>query len=557
MNKQRILKLKHFSEKIDEAEITNLFVSVGENVSINASLMTLETNKTAIDLGSPLTGKVSEIFVKVGEKIYEDSDLICLDIVDISTDKSNASLISDIDADLVVIGGGPAGYTAAFRAADLGVNTILIDKYPELGGTCLNCGCIPSKFLLHIVSSIRNAKHLSNYGVKFDEPFIDLSKLMQAKDNVVRTLNSGLRNLSHKRNIRIVRGTASFEDKNRLKVASYNDVHHITFNKAIIATGSTPRKINSVEIEDPRIFYSEQALNIKCIPNRLLVVGGGVIGLELSSVFHGLGADVTVIEATSKFLNMLDEDIVAPLLKQCQDSFNSMMTETILDDVQVTPSTLSVRLRQNESIYNRNFDAILIATGRAPITQDLNLSKVGISTNENGFIEVDNNFCTSTKNIYAIGDVIGNPMLAHKGSKEGRIVAEICANQIKSTNINTMPFVVYTDPEIAWIGVTEKEGSNNVDVVRVPWVANGRALTQDSSYGMTKLLIEKTTGVIVGGGLVGPNVGEMISELTLAVENELTVNDLSSMIHPHPTVSETISMCAEKYLSEAIEILNE
>ncbi len=559
MEKQILLTLKDFNENIDEAEITDVIVSTGETINVHDSIITIETNKTTIDLGCPHNGIIKQIFINIGDKINEDTELVILEITENSESKESSenSFQSDmLETELVVIGGGPAGYTAAFRAADLGVKTILIDKYHELGGTCLNSGCIPSKFLLHIVSGIQNAKHLSDYGVKFDEPYIDLNRMMQAKDNVINSLNSGLRNLSTKRNIQVIHGTASFINDKMLSVDSNNVNKNIKFKKAIIATGSIPRKIPSLDIDDPRILYSEQALNIQCIPKKLLVVGGGVIGLELSSVFHGLGASVTVIEATKSFLSMLDEDIVAPLIDKYQKCFNSMMTETILDNVQITPSKLLVRLKQGKNVLNTDFDAILIATGRQPITNDLDLNAVNISTDKNGFIEVNDRFCTTRSNIYAIGDVIGNPMLAHKGSNEGRFVAEICAGNKVSAKINTMPFVIYTDPEIAWVGVTEKDADAGINIVKIPWASNGRALTQDSSYGLTKLLIDKASGVIVGGGLIGPNVGEMISEITLAVENKLTVRDISSMIHPHPTVSETVSLCAEKYLREAIEVLN-
>ena len=557
MDNQKILKLKDFSEDIDEAEVVDIIVAIDESISMHDSVLTLETNKTSVDLGCPFNGEIKEIFINIGDKIDENTNLVAIEVTEISVDASTTALSSELEAELVVIGGGPAGYTAAFRAADLGVKTILIDKYPELGGTCLNNGCIPSKFLLHIVSGIHNAKHLSEYGVKFDEPFIDLRRMMQAKDSVINTLNSGLRSLSNKRNINVIHGTASFSDNNLITVKSNEGSNKINFTKAIIATGSAPRKIDSISIEDPRILYSEQALNIQCVPNKLLVVGGGVIGLELSSVFHGLGSNVTVIEATSSFLSMLDEDIVAPLIRKYQETFNSLMTDTLLDEVQVTSSGLAVRLMQDRNVINTNFDAILIATGREPITQDLNLDVINVDTDDYGYIDVNDCYCTSVENIYAIGDVIGNPMLAHKGSKEGRIVAEICAGHRKASDKATMPFVVYTDPEIAWVGLTESSAGNEIDVVKSPWLSNGRALTQDSSYGLTKLLVDRETGKIVGGGLVGPNVGEMISEITLAIENQLTVKDLSKMIHPHPTVSETIAMCAEKYLKEAVEILNQ
>lgn len=565
MKKNRKISLQEIDQSIEEAELSEIKVAISDAIEKNQVLLILETNKTTIELGSPFRGIIRNIFINIGESITNETILFEIEETEILEEQeisNNVPLESrkDLEVDLVVIGGGPAGYTAAFRAADLGLKTIIIDKYPELGGTCLNSGCIPSKFLLHIISGIHNAKHLSDYGVKFDEPFIDLRKMMKAKDNVINTLNIGLRTLSAKRNIEFVCGEAKFLNENTVSVKSQDKSQEIKFSKAIIATGSNPRNLDEFDSEDPRIRYSEQALNIQCIPDRMLVIGGGVIGLELSSVYHGLGTEVTVIEASDVFLGMLDADIVTPLLERYGNTFHSMMTNTTVSNVESCASYLTIKLKQGSNYFTANYDAILIATGRQPNTDNLNLDNAAVKVNKHGFIPVDSNFRTSSQNIYAIGDVIGNPMLAHKGAYEGRVVAEICASKKEAGDTNStaplMPFVIYTEPEIAWVGATEKDINDDIDVVNTSWASNGRALTQDSTYGITKLLINKNTGVIIGGGIVGPNAGDMLSEITLAVENKITVKQLSSMIHPHPTMAETIGMCAEIYLKEAIEVLN-
>ncbi len=564
MSRNRKISLQDIDQSIEEAELSEIKVSISDAIEKNQVILILETNKTTIELGSPFEGIINSIHVNIGDSIAPETILFDIEETESQEEQETSNDTppenrKDLEVDLVVIGGGPAGYTAAFRAADLGLKTIIIDKYPELGGTCLNSGCIPSKFLLHIIFGIHNAKHLSDYGVKFDEPFIDLRKMMKAKDNVINALNVGLRTLSSKRNIEFICGEANFINESTVSVKFHEGSQEIKFSKAIIATGSNPRKLDGFDSEDPRIRYSEQALNIQCIPDRMLVVGGGVIGLELSSVYHGLGTNVTVIEASDAFLGMLDKDIVTPLLEKYGNNFHSMMTNTVVSHVDSCASKLTVKLKQGSNYFTANYDAILIATGRKPNTENLNLDKAGVTINEYGYIPVDSEYKTSSQNIYAIGDVIGNPMLAHKGSYEGRFVAEICASKENTTthkHIPYMPFVVYTDPEIAWVGATENNLNDNIDVVKTSWASNGRALTQDSSYGITKLLVNKDTGEIVGGGIVGPNAGDMISEITLAVENKITISQLSSMIHPHPTVSETIGMCAEIYLKEAIEVLN-
>jgi len=564
MNQSRTLLLDQFTSVVDEAEVIEIPVSVGDEITINQCVLIIETSKATLELEIPECGKIATIHVEIGQKITTTSELFTIENCDESEVEDDSKLLppstqKEFQAEVVVIGAGPAGYTAAFRAADLGLKTIIIDKSPNLGGTCLNSGCIPSKFLLHVVSCIEEASTLRECGVKFEEPFIDLRKMMQAKDETISTLNSGLRSLANQRHVQFIQGKAEFINNHVLKVCSNDSEVKIEFNKVIIATGSRPRKLANFDVEDPRIRYSEQALNIQHIPNQLLVVGGGVIGLELSSVYHGLGSNVTVIEATDTFLGMLDQDVVAPLIEKCRKSFHCMMLNTQLKDVEVSSSMLSVKLKQDTNHITTEFDSILIVAGRVPNSEKLKLDNAGVQVDEYGYIQVNDNFETSSKNVFAIGDVIGNPMLAHKGSDEGRIVAELCAGHEFESNEKLMPFVVYTDPEIAWVGKTEKQAQNegiSTEIVLTSWMPNGRALTMKASNGVTKLVIDKSTQQIIGGGLTGPNVGEMITELNMAITHKLTIKDIADLIHPHPTLSETIGLSAECYMNEAIEVIN-
>lgn len=457
-------------------------------------------------------------------------------------------MAEEIQTQVVVLGSGPGGYTAAFRAADLGKQVILIERYENLGGVCLNVGCIPSKSLLHAAKVIDEAASFSSHGIVFDSPKIELDKLREWKNSVVRRLTGGLKMLAKQRKIQVIEGLGQFISPNQIEVKSDSKTQTIHFESAIIAVGSRPVKLPFLP-NDPRIIDSTGALELKEIPKRMLVIGGGIIGMEMATVYEALGSKISVVELTPGLLPGVDRDIVAPLQKRVTKRYENIWLETKVTEVLAKTDGLWVRLDGNNAPAEPQcFDSILVSAGRIPNGKDIAAEKAGLKVDERGFIPVDKQQRTNVSHIFAIGDVAGNPMLAHKAMPEGRVAAEVIAGQKHSFEPRCIPSVAYTDPEVAWVGITETEAKAqnlNYDKGVFPWAASGRSLSIGRDEGITKLIFDKDTHRIIGAGIVGTNAGELISEVTLAIEMGCEAEDIALTIHPHPTLSETIPLAAE------------
>jgi dihydrolipoamide dehydrogenase len=461
-------------------------------------------------------------------------------------------------AQIAVIGGGPGGYPAAFLAADLGLQVTLIDNEANPGGVCLYRGCIPSKALLHAARVITEAKEASNWGISFSEPVIDIDRLRNWKDNVVQKMTGGLGQLSKHRRINYVQGRARFSDKKTLEIQNQNGRELLGFENAIIATGSRPADLPGLTIGSERILNSTTGLDLPDIPNNMLVVGGGYIGLELGTVYAALGTKVSVVEMTSGLMPGVDRDLVSVLSKRLEMIFHSIMMDTKVVGLNEEKSGIRVEL-EGPSIKSAEqlFEKVLVSVGRRPNSEDLGLENAGVKTDSKAFISVDEQRRTSQPEIFAIGDVAGEPMLAHKATHEGRVAAEVIAGHNVAFEPNAIPAVVFTDPEIAWCGLTEtaaKEENRPVKTARFPWGASGRATTLDRNDGVTKLIIDPETEQILGVGIVGSGAGELIAEGILAVEMGANVSDLKLTIHPHPTLSETIMEAAEVFFGESTHV---
>jgi len=464
-----------------------------------------------------------------------------------------------IYAQVVVIGSGPSGYSAAFRCADLGLNTILIERYDKLGGVCLNVGCIPSKTLLHIAKVIKEAKELHETGVSFSEPVIDIKKIQNWKNNIINRLTNGLSNMRQKRKIRIFQGNAVFDTDKSLSVQSKEDEFTIFFDSAIIATGSKPIKIPEIPYEDKRIWDSTDALLLKKIPDRFLIIGSGIIGLEMATIYSALGSKVDIIDRFNHFLPSVDKDIADIYIKSINQRFN-LMLNTHIDKVKTQENGLVVDMVQDGfNKKNISYDAILVAIGRTPNINALGLDKIGLKVNNLGFIDVDNQLRTNISHIYAIGDVTGIPMLAHKGTHEGHIAAEVIFGKKHYFEPKVIPSIAYTEPEIAWVGLNEKQAKkDNIDyeISTFPWSASGRAIASNCSLGMTKLIFDKKNNKIIGGSIVGTNAGELIGEVGLAIEMGCDAEDIALTIHAHPTLHESIGLSAEVFQGTVTDVLN-
>jgi dihydrolipoamide dehydrogenase len=456
--------------------------------------------------------------------------------------------------ELVIIGAGPGGYAAAFHAADLGIKVTLIDPEVNPGGVCLYRGCIPSKALLHLSKTKEEAMQASKWGMKFEEPKIDINKIASWKEKVVKKLTEGLGQLSKARNIEYIQGKAKFTGKNELEVSdNKGKTSDLSFEKVIIATGSSAVGLPELEIDHEKIWDATDALELKEIPKKMLVVGGGYIGLELGSVYAALGTKVSIAEMTPGFLPGADRDLVEIFEKS--EAFKNVFFETKVEKVKITKKGVKVSLKGKKEEQSKKFDCVLVAVGRKPNTQNLGLKALGIAANEKGFLEVDDRRRTKLEHVFAIGDITGEPMLAHKASHEGRIAAEVIAGKKGAAyDPKVIPAIVFTNPELAWCGLTEeeaKEKNKNVKVVKFPWSASGRAVAIGENTGLTKLLIDKETEVILGGAVAGKNAGSLIPEIALAIEMGSTASDLSLTIHPHPTLSETIMESAELFYGGA------
>ncbi len=461
-----------------------------------------------------------------------------------------------IETDVVVIGAGPGGYAAAFHAADAGLKTTLVDRREKPGGVCLYVGCIPSKALLHVAQLLSDAKHAEQFGIRFGDPEIDVAALREWKGQVVDKFTGGLAQLADLRGVEFVRGSAAFEDSTTLSLED-SEVSQIRFKHAVVATGSSPLGVPGIEIVSDRVVDSTGALELEDVPGNLLVVGGGYIGLELGTVYAALGSRVTVVELTEGLLPGVDRDLVRPLARRVETLFESIRLKTRVVALEEAAEGVEVKLEESGDKYLLNFDKILISVGRIPNSGSLGLENLDIQVNGQGFVQVDDQRRTSVGNIFAIGDVAGQPMLAHKATREGKVVAEVMAGQRSTFDNVAIPAVVFTDPEVAWCGLTESEAKSQgreVKVSRFPWAASGRALTLGRGEGLTKMLLDPETGRILGVGIVGPHAGELIAEGVLAIEMAAVAEDLASTIHAHPTLSETVGEAAEAFLGQATHI---
>lgn len=456
--------------------------------------------------------------------------------------------MSEIQTEVLVLGGGPGGYTAAFRAADLGKKVTLVERYPVIGGVCLNVGCIPSKALLHMAHIVHGVDEANQHGISYGKPSFDLDKIRGWKESVTNSLNTGLAGLAKQRKVDIVHGNGRFSSANTLIVEGEDGEKTISFENAIIAAGSQPTKIPVFPNDDPRLWDSTDALNLTEIPKKLLVVGGGIIGLEMATVYHALGAEINIVELMDQIIPGCDADLVRPLSKRLKSQFNNIWLETKVEEIKPLKKGLKVTFSGKNAPEPQTFDAVLVAVGRSPNGLKIGADKAGVEVNERGFIQVNNQQKTNVDHIFAIGDIVGNPMLAHKAVHEGKVAAEVIAGHKVAFDALTIPSVAYTDPEVAWMGLTENQAKQqgiDYEKAAFPWAASGRSLSVGRNEGITKMLCDKETGRILGAGMVGPNAGELIAEAVLALEMGADAEDISLTIHPHPTLSETLGFAAE------------
>jgi dihydrolipoamide dehydrogenase len=450
----------------------------------------------------------------------------------------------NLQTEVVVLGGGPGGYSAAFRAADLGKNVVLIERYPVLGGVCLNVGCIPSKALLHLAHTIHEAEESENFGVKFAKPELDIDKIRDWKSSVTKGLNDGLGALAKQRKVTVIQGVASFTSANTLMVGEAT----VTFENAIIAAGSQATEIPSFPNDDPRLWDSSDALALSFIPKKLLIVGGGIIGLEMATVYHALGSEIHVVELREQIIPECDKDLVMPLFRRIKKQYKSIWLETKVTTIEAQDEGLKVSFEGKGAPESEIFDAVLVAVGRRPNGKKIGAELAGVAVDDYGFIAVDKQQRTNVSNIFAIGDIVGQPMLAHKAVHEGKVAAEVIAGHKSHFDALTIPSVAYTDPEIAWMGLTENQAkAQGIEYEKgaFPWAASGRSLSNGRKEGLTKILADKETGRILGAGIVGSNAGELLAEAVLALEMGADMQDISLTIHAHPTLSETFAFAAE------------
>ena len=466
---------------------------------------------------------------------------------------------NEIKTQVVVIGSGPAGYSAAFRAADLGLETVIVERYPQLGGVCLNVGCIPSKALLHLAKVIKEAKALSSHGVNFGDPKIDLPKVREWKEKVIGQLTSGLGSMAKLRKCQIIDGIGKFSGPNTLLVESNKGTSTITFENAIIAAGSKPIQLPFIPHDDPRIWDSTDALELKEVPKRLLLMGGGIIGLEMGMVYQALGSKVEVVEMLEQVIPAADKDIIRTFTKATKDVYEYIM-ETKVTAVVPNDNCIEVTFETKDGSTNiKEYDAVLVAIGRSPNGKFIDAEKAGVEVTNQGFITVDKQLRTNVSHIYAVGDIVGQPMLAHKGVHEGHIAAEVIAGKKHFFEPKVIPSIAYTDPEVAWVGKTEKEAIEQgikYEISVFPWAASGRALASDCSNGMTKLIWDKDSKCIIGGAVVGSNAGELLGEIGLAIEMGCNAEDLALTIHAHPTLHESVGLAAEIFEGSITDLPN-
>ena len=554
-----------------DGAVIEVMVKAGETVSVDTSLIMVESDKASMEIPSSHAGIVKEVKVKTGDKVSEGSTILVLEAAGVAASPKPAPAVSqptvasppaaapsaasfagkaDIECDMLVLGAGPGGYSAAFRAADLGMKTVLVERYDTLGGVCLNVGCIPSKALLHTASVIDEVKHLPDHGISFGALQIDLDKLRGFKDGVVKKLTGGLAGMAKARKVEVVTGVGAFLDPHHLEVAAAGGKKTIKFAKAIIAAGSEAVKLPFLP-EDPRIVDSTGALQLKSIPKRMLVIGGGIIGLEMATVYSTLGTRIDVVEMLDGLMQGADRDLVKVWEKMNARRFDKVMLKTKTVGAKATEAGIEVRFECEQAPAEPQvYDLVLVAVGRSPNGKKIGAEKAGIAVTERGYIDVDKQMRTNVAHIFAIGDIIGQPMLAHKAVHEGHVAAEVAHGEKSYFDARQIPSVAFTDPEVAWAGMTEDqckaEGIKFGKAV-FPWAASGRAIANGRDEGFTKLLFDTTTHRIIGGGIVGTHAGDLISEICLAIEMGCEPADIGKTIHPHPTLGESIGMAAEVF----------
>ena len=561
----------------ENVDIIAVEIKAGDTVALEQTLITLETDKATMDVPAETAGVVKEVKVKVGDKISEGGVIAVVEAAGAAeapkaapaaeapkaaTPAPHAAQFAgsaDAEYDVVVLGGGPGGYSAAFAAADEGLKVALIEQYSTLGGVCLNVGCIPSKALLHNAAVIDEVKHLAANGIKFNEPEIDINGLRSYKEKVIAKLTGGLAGMAKARKVDIIRGNGQFVGANHIEVALTESAQYeqatqtgekktVAFKNAIIAVGSRVVKLPFIP-EDPRIVDSTGALELRQVPERMLIIGGGIIGLEMGTVYSTLGARLDVVEMMDGLMQGADRDLEKVWEKMNAHRFDNIMTGTKTVAVEAKPDGIYVTFEGEKAPKEpQRYDLVLVAAGRAPNGKLCSAEKAGVAVTERGFIEVDKQQRTNVPHIYAIGDVVGQPMLAHKAVHEAHVAAENCAGHKAYFDARVIPGVAYTDPEVAWVGVTEeiaKRDGIKITKSVFPWAASGRAIANGRDEGFTKLIFDAETGLIIGGGIVGTHAGDMIGEICLAIEMGCDAVDIGSTIHPHPTLGESIGMAAE------------
>jgi dihydrolipoamide dehydrogenase len=566
-----------------DVPVIEVLVKPGDTVKKEESLVTLESDKATMEVPSSHTGTVKELRVKVGDKVSQGTVIAVLDeagaaaaapapakpapqaaaapsasgqaagqTVRQALNSTLASLDSDLHAEVLVLGAGPGGYTAAFRAADLGKKVVLVERYPSLGGVCLNVGCIPSKALLHAAKIITDAEEGAHIGLAFGEPKIEIDGVRKFKDGVVAKLTKGLAGLAKARKVTVVEGKGRFTSPQTLEVDGKEGKKTISFDNCIIAAGSQSARIPGLPYDDPRLMDSTAALLLEDVPGRLLIIGGGIIGLEMATVYDALGSKVSVVEFMDRLIPGADPDIVKPLAKRIEKRYEKIMLKTKVARIEAGPKGLTAHFEAADGGAGpapETYDRILLAVGRRPNGRNIDAEKAGITVNERGWIPVDNQMRTNVPHIFAIGDIVGEPMLAHKATHEGKLAAEVIAGMDHHAwEARTIPSVAYTDPEVAWMGLQEPEAKAQgvaYEKAVFPWAASGRALGMGREEGLTKVLFEKGSKRILGAAIVGVNAGELIAETVLALEMGADAEDIGLTIHPHPTLSESVFFCAE------------
>jgi len=598
-----------------DVEVIEVQVQEGDRIKPEDPLITLESDKAAMDVPAPQGGTVASLLVNVGDKVSEGSPIVVLEEEQAGEGSGQASesesrsgseresefdeflrtpgpdlgsdaddegkgdgndegtagdgnqedveydrelvageqqvsqLEADLHADVVVLGAGPGGYTAAFRAADLGLSTILVERYSSLGGVCLNVGCIPSKALLHTAEVIAMAREMEPHGVTFSSPEIDLGKLRAWKDSVVGKLTKGLAGLARQRKVKVVTGKGEFAGPRHLTVDTEDGEVTISFDHAIVAAGSQSTKL-PVFPDHERVLDSTRALELPEIPGSMLVIGGGIIGLEMATVYSELGTRISVVELTDGLMPGADRDLIKPFERRIRKRYENIYLESKVTRLEAGDSSVTAHFEGGDAPARAEFDYVLTAVGRTPNGYNIGAEHAGLEVDRHGFIEVDSQQRTNVPHIFAIGDIVGQPMLAHKATHEGKVAAEVCAGQKSHFDARVIPSVAYTDPEVAWVGVTETEAKEKeLDVGKgtFPWAASGRSLGLGRDEGMTKLLFDKESGRIIGAGIVGPHAGDLIAEAALAIEMGCDAQDIGLTVHPHPTLSETIAFSAEAF----------